>query len=343
MAVSTSVGKTALNELFSSIGCACLEKNVALGYEDSAGVEFGTAGQGLGICLDEHLRALDTKMVTGPTLLAGDKLSRCGILIKVSPRQGIGIHELEATFDVSSEKIIDQPRAMFRRGTLCSKETGLNKSSFVVLAAHGDTLPGVVWEPTYNVGLKGLALVEEGKVSWPLEESTACERLPAELALPAQLFKRGSIQGSLGFNQSCSPFTQTPSSVTGSTPHSTASRHRRSRLGSRPRSGSLEEERTPFLTPCIKWRIRIDRGAAHARIGINIDNIDATKGRDGALQILDVEVDGLVKQWNVMHKNRSVMKGDYIVEVNGEHGSPDVLREVLTRDAFVDMMVLRGT
>lgn len=93
------------------------------------------------------------------------------------------------------------------------------------------------------------------------------------------------------------------------------------------------------LRPALKSRVTIDRGSAMARLGL--DTTEFVTKEEGALRIEEIDSDGLLEQWNKAHSNREVMKGDYIVEVNGVRGSPRELLQAIVQDQIVDMLIKR--
>lgn len=188
-----------------------------------------------------------------------------------------------------------------------------------------------------------LPLVEEEKAHhWPLEEAGHT---------PARHNLAGSLTGSK--SEDAKACESSPSPCKGSSPSpckgtslmSTRSGSSRypSSASTSMRSGAFEEERRPIVCPAIRWRISLDQVESRATIGLDLVDLPATKDREGALRVQDLQMPGLVSDWNGAHKNKEVRKGDYIVEVNGVHGGPDELREVLERDTFLDIMMLRGT
>lgn len=180
-----------------------------------------------------------------------------------------------------------------------------------------------------------LPLVEEEKAThWPLDRAEPSARRRAEsLAGKSEELKTCDM--------SPDPCKEHPGSSSVST-RSSSSRFPSSSTTSM-RSGGFDEERRPIVCPAIKWRISIDKIQSKADVGLDLVDLPASKDREGALRIQSVLVPGIVSDWNKAHKNKEVKKGDYIVEVNGVHGGPDELREVLQRDAFVDVMMMRGT
>eukprot|EP00418_Pyrodinium_bahamense_P066969 CAMPEP_0179102692 /NCGR_PEP_ID=MMETSP0796-20121207/47543_1 /TAXON_ID=73915 /ORGANISM="Pyrodinium bahamense, Strain pbaha01" /LENGTH=286 /DNA_ID=CAMNT_0020800575 /DNA_START=82 /DNA_END=942 /DNA_ORIENTATION=- len=186
-----------------------------------------------------------------------------------------------------------------------------------------------------------LPLVEEEKAHWPLEEAeeAAARQRPPEQLQPAP---RGPPAEARDAEHSPNPCKELPASSTVST-RSASSRFPSSSSGSMRSGGGLEEERRPIVCPAIKWRINVDKNESMASVGLDLVDLPATKDREGALKINQVEAAGIISEWNKSHKNKEVKKGDYIVEVNGFHGGPEELRDVLARDAFLDIMMLRGT
>mmetsp|Transcript_60205 Transcript_60205/g.158343 ORF Transcript_60205/g.158343 Transcript_60205/m.158343 type:complete len:441 (+) Transcript_60205:161-1483(+) len=93
------------------------------------------------------------------------------------------------------------------------------------------------------------------------------------------------------------------------------------------------------LRPALKSRVILDRGEDMTKLGLDMTEF-ITK-EEGALRIEEVGGDGLVESWNKTHRNREILAGDYIVEVNGVRGNPRHLLEAITQDRIVDMMIKR--
>mmetsp|Transcript_25378 Transcript_25378/g.63847 ORF Transcript_25378/g.63847 Transcript_25378/m.63847 type:complete len:206 (+) Transcript_25378:1280-1897(+) len=67
----------------------------------------------------------------------------------------------------------------------------------------------------------------------------------------------------------------------------------------------------------------------------------ALQKEKGALRVTRVKSEGLIADWNSMHRRRQVQEGDFIIEVNGVRGKPEDLYTVIASDSELQITILR--
>ncbi|CAK9023155.1 unnamed protein product [Durusdinium trenchii] len=86
----------------------------------------------------------------------------------------------------------------------------------------------------------------------------------------------------------------------------------------------------------IEFEIKLTKTYGKSRLGVDVDLTD------GFGLVVDQVTEGLIRDWNQVHPEQAVIKGDRIVAVNGVRGNSNEITEVCKSQAVLELVIQRS-
>lgn len=85
-----------------------------------------------------------------------------------------------------------------------------------------------------------------------------------------------------------------------------------------------------------EFGIKLTKTYGKSKLGIDVDLTD------GFGLLIDQVNEGLIRDWNQVHPELAVLRGDRIIAVNGVNGHSNEISEVCKSQAVLEIIVQRG-